>query len=229
MNTEPFLIAWRGVVAEWVAASRHDPTQGREVLARLLEHGLPTGDPVVGQNDQDRIEVTDAQVLSCEIALITLSGALDCPGYLSIRPAAATSEGGLVSHFCRHGWQSLANPNLDFDVWWYINEHLDPADPRVNPLLHYLLVGARDGLRTLPQHPVRPPATALPGDREVRRACLVAGFDADGVVDDYVVDLVRESWIASPTCSTWPMACSPLERQVGAVHLWRLGRASRSP
>ena len=57
--------------------------------------------------------------------------------------------------------------------------------------MHYLAEGRHRGLASLP--PVLPVRAVPPAlDRRPRRACLFAGFDADGIVDDYVVGYVRE-------------------------------------
>src|SRR5690606_9293054 len=94
-------------------------------------------------------------------------------------------------HFLDYGWKELRNPSPEFDVWWYWSKYMDPASEAVNPLEHYLLVGAAGGHERLP--PIveewssgsRLPARA-------RRICLFAGYDPDGLVDDYVVRYVRE-------------------------------------
>ncbi len=57
--------------------------------------------------------------------------------------------------------------------------------------MHYLAEGRHHGLAPLP--PVLPVREVPPTlDRRPRRACLFAGFDGDGIVDDYVVAYVRE-------------------------------------
>ena len=97
-----------------------------------------------------------------------------------------------VRHFCEVGWPSLFNPDRDFDVWWYWVEHLDPTAERINPLLHYLLTGRQAGLPTLPPDRQERPATLFTPAAPVRRACLFAGYDPDGIIDDYVVDYITE-------------------------------------
>lgn len=98
-----------------------------------------------------------------------------------------------VEHFCRVGWRQLRKPNPGFDVWWYWANHLDPGTDDVNPLVHYALVGHGLGLSTRPEPlAARTEGARLPADRPARRACLFAGFDADGVVDESVVLLLRE-------------------------------------
>jgi len=114
--------------------------------------------------------------------------------YYAMTNAAALAPGeDPVEHFCRVGWRELRKPRQDFDVWWYWANHLDPAADDVNPLVHYALVGRDLGLSTRPQPSTdRREGHRLPGDRPVRRACLFAGFDLGGVIDDPVVLLVTE-------------------------------------
>ena len=100
-----------------------------------------------------------------------------------------------LAHYCEFGWKELKNPSPRFNTWWYWSKHLDPADEGTNPLAHYQAVGRFEGLSTRPD-PL-PSRSFGPGQRfgagqAVRRVCLFAGYDPDGVVDDYVVDYVRE-------------------------------------
>ena len=78
-------------------------------------------------------------------------------------------------------------------MWWYVAEYLDPADDSetaINPLVHYLVDGRFRGLLPLPAQARRA--------RDHRAAARRAGpacsrrYDPDGLVDDYVVDYVRE-------------------------------------
>jgi hypothetical protein len=97
-----------------------------------------------------------------------------------------------VEHFCRVGWRMLRKPNPRFDVWWYWMNHLDPAATAVNPLVHYALIGREAGLSTRPESVAARPAQPLSGDHQPRRACLFAGFDLDGVVDEATLAFVTE-------------------------------------
>ena len=123
------------------------------------------------------------------------SALFDTRYYLRNNPDVARSGENPLVHFCRTGWTELRNPGRDFDVWWYWSRHLDPAVEGSNPLGHYQAIGKAAGLDA------RPPAnpSQLPGSghrhpagRPVRRICLFAGYDRDGIVDDYVVDYLRE-------------------------------------
>ncbi|MCK9795029.1 CDP-glycerol glycerophosphotransferase family protein [Isoptericola sp. 4D.3] len=112
--------------------------------------------------------------------------------YQRMNPAVRRNP---LAHYCEYGWRELRDPAPDFDTWWYWSKHLDPGDDGVNPLTHYRTTGRRDGLSTRPEP--SPSRRLGPGHRfapgqDVRRVCLFAGYDPDGVVDDYVVAYVRE-------------------------------------
>lgn len=114
--------------------------------------------------------------------------------YLKNNPDVARKRMNPLVHFCVFGWKQLRNPSRHFDVWWYWSTHMDPAVEGENPLGHYLRVGRARGLDP------RPPASVsqLPGsgyrhgDGPIRRVCLFAGYDADGLVDDYVIAYLSE-------------------------------------
>ncbi len=135
---------------------------------------------------------SDDQTLSCETAIIRASGLFDRREYKRLNPEVIKHTLNPVEHFCSKGWRRLRNPSREFDVWWYWSEYLDPRDETVNPLLHYLLLGRHLGHEPLqPVAAARTPVAYAPGFRP-RRACLFAGYDADGLIDDYVLDYVRE-------------------------------------
>ncbi|MGH3588521.1 MAG: rhamnan synthesis F family protein, partial [Pseudonocardia sp.] len=112
--------------------------------------------------------------------------------YQRMNPAVRRNP---LAHYCEHGWRELRNPSPEFDTWWYWSKHLDPGDDSVNPLTHYRTTGRAAGLSTRPEpSPSRRLGTGhrFPDDQDVRRVCLFAGYDPQGIVDDYVVDYVRE-------------------------------------
>jgi hypothetical protein len=116
----------------------------------------------------------------------------DAEFYAAAHPSVASRTDDLLEHFCVHGWRELRKPSREFDVWWYWANHLDPAADDVNPLVHYARAGRAAGLSIKPASTPAGPGVVLPTDRPVRRACLFAGFDADGVVDEAVLIYLRE-------------------------------------
>jgi CDP-glycerol glycerophosphotransferase (TagB/SpsB family) len=186
VNADDFRHAWRAFVLDWCGElDRGDREAANALLERALTSGLESA-----RVDPAAAALSEESARSCEIALLTHSGAVDVEGYRGAHPGLVRAGADPVQHFCTSGWKNLNNPSLDFDVWWYTTEHLGPEWAEVNPLLHYLLVGRRLGLVTLPPRPSLPPPAPLAAP--VRRACLFAGYDEDGVVDDYVVAYVTE-------------------------------------
>ncbi len=151
-----------------------------------METAFAEGLPPIG--DADPAPPPDAVQVACARAVVAASGFIDADDYsLQHRLRRGTDP---VRHFVDEGWRSLRTPSLRFDLWSYWVEHLDPTADTVNPLLHYLLRGRHDGLEPLPSPaPTRQP-TRLTG--KPRRACLFAGHDRDGLVDDTVIAYLTE-------------------------------------
>jgi CDP-glycerol glycerophosphotransferase (TagB/SpsB family) len=119
----------------------------------------------------------------------------DTAYYLKHNRDVAHSKVNPLLHFCEIGWLELRNPNPEFDVWWYWTMHLDPARTDVNPLAHYRATGTSLQLSTRPAGPVSQlPGTGwqLPKDGVVKRLCLFAAYDPDGLVDPTLIAYLRE-------------------------------------
>ena len=100
-----------------------------------------------------------------------------------------------LAHYCEFGWKELRNPSPRFNTWWYWSKHLNPADESINPLAHFEAVGKQARLSTRPdQSPSRKVGQGhrFPVRQQVRRICLFAAYDPDGIVEEYVIDYVRE-------------------------------------
>jgi hypothetical protein len=206
--------AWARLVTAWVAAGESSEAAGA-LLRRALDVGvhaldLPAaGEPTVGQGRR------------CEVAVVRLGGAVAEAGYLAHNQLQAERGAEPVDHFCRRGWRALRNPSLDFDVWWYWAEYLDPTDESetaTNPLVHHLLDGRHRGLLPLPRRVARPSwSVSAP-----RRACLFATYDPDGLVDDavvaYVEELARHADVY--VCADGSLRDGQLERLSAARGVW---------
>jgi hypothetical protein len=185
VTVPPYPPAWASLVTAWTAAGETGP-DAEALLHRAIDEGVHALELPLAA------EVAVGRSRRCEIALVRLAGAVDEAGYLAHNPPQAERGHDPVEHFCRRGWRGVRNPSLEFDVWWYTAEYLDPSDnseTAVNPLVHYLLDGRHRGLLPLPRRTPRP-ETTLPASP--RRACLFALYDPDGLVDDYVVAYVAE-------------------------------------
>lgn len=112
--------------------------------------------------------------------------------YLTNNPDVAQCDMNALYHFCESGWKELRKPCAAFDVWWYWSTYLDPASEAVNPLAHFLHLGRAAGALPRPQGPFASSAQAATHlERPIKRICLFAGYDPDGVVDEYVVEYLR--------------------------------------
>lgn len=116
----------------------------------------------------------------------------DADFYAIANPIVAAKTNNLLKHFCIFGWRELRKPNRTFDTWWYWANYLDPAAENLNPLAHFIRTGRSQGFLSRPTPPVPGPGATLPTARPPRRACLFAGFDAQGRVDDALLHYLRE-------------------------------------
>jgi Rhamnan synthesis protein F len=211
-----FAPIWARLVTAWLALG--DGEEAEALLRRALDEGVhaldlpPAGEISVGQGRRG------------EIAVVCLAGAVDEAGYLAHNQPQAERGAEAVDHFCRRGWRALRNPGLDFDVWWYWAEYLDPTDESetaTNPLVHYLLDGRHRGSLALPP---RTPRASFRLPSSPRRACLFAAYDPDGLVDDtvvaYVEALARHADVF--VCVDGTLAPGQLERltEAGAAGAW---------
>lgn len=185
MTVDEFVERWSLAAGAWTELNRVDPTRAQEFVGELLHTGVENALlPIQAR------AATSSEALRCELAVVRAGGLVDESGYLLAHPSVDASSMDAIAHFCRFGWRTLFNPSSEFDVWWYWNEHLRPEDDRINPGLHFLLAGKQRELATTPPEVVL--SASAPPPARPRRACLFAGYDVDGVVDEYVVAYIAE-------------------------------------
>ena len=92
----------------------------------------------------DRVPGTRGIKTRMEHALIVDRGRalFDADYYVQMNPDVAHYPGGPLQHFCHHGWRENRNPHPLFDLAYY-RAHGGPRRLKVNPLVHFLLVGQR--------------------------------------------------------------------------------------
>jgi CDP-glycerol glycerophosphotransferase (TagB/SpsB family) len=202
MDAREFLLRSGLFDDDWYArvhCSGHESPS--EALARYLDSGVAAGHGpnqiLDGLKQRSRSPGQEAwlpgpMTLEDEIEFIRTSGCFDAGSYLATNADVASAKIDPLRHFCQYGWKELRNPSPDFDVWWYWSTHLDPGRDAINPLLHHALIGARAGLATRPAAMPTREGFAYPAGKAVRRICLYAGYDRDGVIDDYVLSYLRE-------------------------------------
>jgi CDP-ribitol ribitolphosphotransferase len=184
LDLPEFTARWHAWVALWAAA---DPSERERLLTQALDTGLPEA------GDTSR-PVDPEALLAAEVAVIRASGLFDEFGYMwhnqDLRWDLCTGPEQAV-HFAKRGWREMRHPSPGFDLWFYTNAYLDPERDETNPVVHYALEGRRHDLATLPE--VAPRRTAQePPAQPVRRVCLFAAYDVDGVIDPTVVDYLAD-------------------------------------
>ena len=117
-----------------------------------------------------------------------------------------------LAHYCELGWKELRNPSPRFNTWWYWSKHLDPAVDDINPV--GALSGGRQIRGVVDARPIRYRRGRSGRGSGSRRASRCVGCACslptirDGVVDDYVVDYVRE---LSAFADVYYLADGPME------------------
>lgn len=187
MTVDEFVESWRALVTRWVDV-KDDPGTSHALLQEALDSGLLESD--LGAGAVTTVPTAEDQLL-CEATLLRLSGLVD-PDWRRTKGPIRRRPPDPVVQFCTEGWPALMNPSRDFDVWWYWFAHLGLDENRVNPLLHHALVGRFLGLSTRSPWPSSFTSQSLPSGTPVRRAFLFAGYDVDGIVDEYVIRYVRQ-------------------------------------
>ena len=112
---------------------RHGETENR--MVRLSSWGASISDPVA---DTYSIEDLDA-----------IMPHFNARFYRDTNPELARlSDRALAAHFIVIGWQEGRNPREDFSVGDYLQQNRDISDAGINPFLHYVLFGMKEGRKT---------------------------------------------------------------------------------
>ncbi|PTM45283.1 glycosyltransferase family 2 protein [Phreatobacter oligotrophus] len=76
-----------------------------------------------------------------------------------------------IGHFLRHGSRLGLTPRRDFDISWYVERYQDVRNSWLNPFVHYIRYGRREGrLASPPSAPASQLAfSTFPDDRELER------------------------------------------------------------
>jgi hypothetical protein len=182
---EDFARRWGAFVQKWSRLRRRDWGASHALIGEIVRDGLPQA----GRN-APAADLHGPDAAACARAVLAATDLFDAEGYAKANIRRLKPGDDPLSHYCREGWRQLCAPSLEFDLWWYWVEHLDPTAEVVDPLLHYALEGRRAGLSPVP--PSTPTRPGTPPTPSPRRICLYAAYDRDGLVDPYVVEYLRE-------------------------------------
>ncbi|MBC2933219.1 rhamnan synthesis F family protein [Nocardioides sp. zg-1228] len=179
---DDFHARWAVFVRRWRRAAAEGPEAAWALVEEVLRDGLPEG-----RTDDEPAERFS---LAAARAVVAASGYLDADEYVVRHRLRRGTDP--YRHHVETGWRLLQNPSPRFDLWSYWVDHLDPTRDGADPLLHWLVLGRHLGWDALPPPaPERPPLPSAEG-APPRRICFFAAYDADGLVDDYVVTYLRE-------------------------------------
>lgn len=136
------------------------------------------------------------------------TGVFDHNYYAATNPDVAKASLSPIHHFSQYGWRELRNPSKKFDICWYTQKYLK-SDYSKNALLHYILEGQDQGHLTSPPVPVvfKKPLSYADRADPLRRICLFAGYDVDGLIDDYVIEYLTE---LSKFCDIYYLSASQM-------------------
>lgn len=144
-------------------------------------------------DDSDSKVCWPAQENHSEITKIIHNAAFfDETFYTTQNPDVARSKFNPINHYVKHGCYEGRLPcrASSFDVLWYEANVLNEWSTKVNPLLHYALIGSKQSAILKPKLKKMDKSFRLRSIEKARRICLFAGYDSHGIVDDYVVELI---------------------------------------
>jgi O-antigen biosynthesis protein len=83
--------------------------------------------------------------LTASVALLGASGLFDIGYYLRQWPELSASQSDAIEHYLKEGWRQNADPGPNFSTSSYLAINGDVEAAGVNPLVHYLKHGKREG------------------------------------------------------------------------------------
>lgn len=133
--------------------------------------------------------ITDA-----EVQRVVRSKFFDAEFYAEAAGMSFAVPAEAARHYLERGWQQGFSPSVEFDTRYYLSKYRDVAAAFMQPLLHYLDFGAREGRRPrLTASPPAPNPTAPPAEAWARLASegRAAGRERSAQADDAAsVDVV---------------------------------------
>ncbi|MFC0246145.1 CDP-glycerol glycerophosphotransferase family protein [Falsochrobactrum ovis] len=140
------------------------------------------------------IEVLPIGDISLELHMAAIYPYFDKDFYLRHNPDVAAAGINPLVHYCKHGWSELRRPNPEFDSWWYCLQYLNVKADTIDPLLHYVLVGKSRDYKTRRPDPIqlRKASVRYQAGQRIKRVCLFAAYDQHGIVDDYVIEYLKD-------------------------------------
>jgi hypothetical protein len=111
--------------------------------------------------------------------------------YLTSNPDVRHSKISAAEHYLEFGQYEFRNPHPKFSLLWYFSEHLNNSN-LITPTVDYLERGYALNLSTTYPDEADEMPRLLDQTSVTRRIAFFAGYDVDGIVDQYVVDYIAE-------------------------------------
>ena len=126
--------------------------------------------------------------------ILKSDGRFDAEFYLKNNPDVKKSGMDPLDHYIRYGYLEKRQPCNEkyFDQIWYIQEYLQSWRTPVNPLLQNIKSSKKRRVLNRPDASSIKISDGVILENQIKRVCLFAGYDKDGIIDDYVIDLVKE-------------------------------------
>lgn len=86
------------------------------------------------------------------VQLIEASALFDANWYEKNYPDVKTTGISSASHFHKYGWRMMRDPSSQFSTASYLATHQDVKKESINPLLHYLQFGKKEGRGIVASH-----------------------------------------------------------------------------
>ena len=121
----------------WLDAVEHHVARGRR------EDWQPSSDP----DPKRHTELDETLRFHNLRKLIEASGLFDAARYLRENPDVREAGVDPLDHYLGNGWKEGRTPNAAFEPGWYHDRYMDKSDDSMEPLAHYLLIGAGQNLQ----------------------------------------------------------------------------------
>ena len=139
---------------------------------------LPTSPEAFEYRAEGDIDFRDVDVA---VALIAQSRLFDADQYRALRPDLGALEGDEIRHYVLSGAAERLDPCADFSTSAYVGAYPDVPAAGINPFLHFILYGAKEG--RLPK-PAAPPREGLEGGQFASSSPEADLIRESGLFDD---------------------------------------------
>ncbi len=175
----------------------------------------------ISNNKNNRIFPIRGNV-DASVEAIEKSGLFDEEFYLQHVEFANVKPKNALRHYCEYGWKVDMSPSPIFDEFDYTQKYLTKNKRHYNPLLHYVLKTQSDTVINNVEAKIPKSNGVILSNKPVKRICLFAGFDKDGIVDDYVVAYISE--LSKYADVFYLAACLILDEELDKLNEITVGR-----